>query len=102
MTSTVVAIIICERCGQAGQTSADWRMHPLDDDEGSHSGHYEAKRPDTWRGPLRLGDRKFNIAVSEIVPDTEGLTDERWILRTVDVCPTCRMAFLTWWLEGRA
>jgi hypothetical protein len=99
MTSTVVAIITCERCGQAGQTTATWSI----DDYGQPEpeGYFRTELPDTWRGPITYHKRMFNVAVEEIVPDTVGYTDEPWISKRVDLCPTCRMAFLTWWLEGR-
>ena len=102
MTRTSVAIIVCERCGQAGQTTSSWYTEDWGDGPKKRQA---IDQPDTWKGFIKYEDKTYAIAVKNIImgsklPDYPGEPDDEVDIHT-DLCPTCRMSFLTWWLEGK-
>jgi hypothetical protein len=102
VTRSLVTLIVCERCGQAGQTTGKW--HTEDYGFGLKR-EFAIDQPDTWKGFIKYEDKTYAIGVKHIViggalPDYPGEPDDEVDIR-IDLCPTCRMSFLTWWLEGK-
>jgi hypothetical protein len=102
MTRSLVTLIVCERCGQAGQTTGEWSVENWGD---GPKKRYNIDQPDTWKGFIKYENEVFAIGVKRIVwghnlADYPGEPDDEVDIR-IDLCPTCRMSFLTWWLEGK-
>lgn len=98
MSGKIVAITICERCGQTSQSEVG--VHRGTDDQYDPTFRY-AKPPSGWeREWVQVGERKLKVAALEVVADNEHLTEEGWLYASLDLCPTCRMSFAMWWMEG--
>lgn len=99
MIGKVIAITVCQRCGEAAQSEVG--VHRGTDEEYDPTFRY-AKPPSVWEEEwVTVDGHKFKIAVQEAVADHEHLTEEGWLYARVDLCPTCRMGFAMWWREGR-
>lgn len=100
----VVAITICERCGAAGQSSIATMDVWEDDPFGGGMRKRTVGEPRWGRAEIMIDEkRRLEIVALRMggsLPDYPGERDDEVPLR-LDLCPTCKFAFATWWLEGR-
>jgi hypothetical protein len=102
VSTKTISLITCERCGHTGQTTGHW--YTTDYGMGPQR-EFAIDQPDTWKGFIKYEKEVFAIGVKHIVKGHTqdwypGEGDDDVDIR-IDLCPTCRMSFLTWWLEGK-
>jgi len=94
MTVKVLAVVTCERCRAVAQSTMSsnkpWTADNVDP-------------PEAWSREIPVDDKAFmieEVRFGSQLDDYPGERDDRvpiWL----DLCPGCKLAFATWWLEGR-
>jgi hypothetical protein len=100
MTGKVVGFIRCERCAAIGQATVSEHWVDYGAPDGATHEYWTEPALESWSREITIDKMQFKI--TELIPaghplDPSGDGGEKWI----DLCPTCKMGFATWWLEGR-